>query len=75
MAAQNLLQLESAEQPLYAIQNIRRAGMHRWQCTCMQFFYRCVARKRHCKHIHLLVRMARLAHGVSRLAEMGKEAA
>lgn len=41
--------LASAE---YVVQHIRRRGMNRWQCSCPQFFFRCVARRRHCKHIH-----------------------
>jgi hypothetical protein len=35
----------------YAVQHIRRAGMNRWQCSCPQFFFRCAAKRRHCKHI------------------------
>jgi hypothetical protein len=38
----------------YAVQHIRRTGMNRWQCSCPQFFYRCVAKRRHCKHIHFV---------------------
>ena len=38
----------------YTVQHIRRRGMNRWQCSCPQFFFRCVARRRHCKHIHFL---------------------
>ena len=40
----------------YAVQHIRKAGMDRWQCSCPQFFYRCLARRRHCKHIHFVRR-------------------
>jgi hypothetical protein len=36
----------------YVVQHIRRRGMNRWQCSCPNFFFRCVARRRHCKHIH-----------------------
>jgi hypothetical protein len=35
----------------HTVQHIRRRGMNRWQCSCPQFFFRCVARRRHCKHI------------------------
>jgi hypothetical protein len=35
----------------YTVQHIRRRGMNRWQCSCPQFFFRCVSRRRHCKHI------------------------
>ena len=35
----------------YVVQHIRRVGMNRWQCSCPHFFFRCVARRRHCKHI------------------------
>jgi hypothetical protein len=38
----------------HVVQHIRRRGMNRWQCSCPQFFFRCVARRRHCKHIHLV---------------------
>jgi hypothetical protein len=41
----------------YAVQHIRKPGMNRWQCSCPQFFFRCAAKRRHCKHI----RAARLA--------------
>jgi hypothetical protein len=53
----------------YAIQHIRRAGMRRWQCSCPQFFYRCVARRRHCKHLHALRLLTEHCRGVSRLVE------
>jgi predicted nucleic acid-binding Zn finger protein len=36
----------------YTVQHIRRPGMR--QCSCPQFFYRCVVRRRHCKHIHFV---------------------
>jgi hypothetical protein len=36
----------------YVVQRIRRGGMNRWQCSCPNFFFRCVSRRRHCKHIH-----------------------
>ena len=36
----------------YCVQRIRKPGMRRWQCNCPQFFYRCAAKRRHCKHIH-----------------------
>ncbi len=35
----------------YAVQHIRRAGQNRWFCSCPQFQFRCLARKRWCKHI------------------------
>jgi hypothetical protein len=38
----------------YSVQHIRKRGMNRWQCSCPQFFYRCVARRRHCKHIRFV---------------------
>ena len=38
----------------YAVQHIRKPGMNRWQCSCSQFFYRCVAKRRQCKHIHFV---------------------
>ena len=37
----------------YAVQHIRKPGMNRWQCNCPQFFYRCAAKRRHCKHIRI----------------------
>lgn len=40
----------------YSVQHIRRRGMNRWQCSCPQFFYRCVSRRRHCKHIRFVRR-------------------
>lgn len=40
----------------YSVQHIRRRGMNRWQCSCPQFFYRCVVRRRHCKHIRCVRR-------------------
>ena len=40
----------------YCVQHIRKPGMNRWQCNCPQFFYRCAARRRHCKHIHFVKR-------------------
>jgi hypothetical protein len=45
----------------YTVQHIRRRGMRCWQCSCPQFFYRCVARRRHCKHIHFVRRGAATA--------------
>jgi hypothetical protein len=44
----------------YAVQHIRKRGMNRWQCSCPQFFFRCAARRRHCKHIRA-VRLAAAA--------------
>jgi predicted nucleic acid-binding Zn finger protein len=44
----------SSESTDYVVQHIRRRGMNRWQCTCPNFFFRCVARRRHCKHIRLV---------------------
>lgn len=38
----------------YCVQHIRKSGMNRWQCSCPQFFYRCAAKRRHCKHIRLV---------------------
>jgi hypothetical protein len=38
----------------YTVQHIRRPGMNRWQCSCLQFFFRCVVQLRHCKHIHFV---------------------
>jgi hypothetical protein len=38
----------------YVVQHIRRRGMNRWQCSCPQFFFHCVARRRHCKHIRIV---------------------
>jgi hypothetical protein len=38
----------------YSVQHIRKPGMDRWQCSCPQFFYRCVSRRRHCKHIRFV---------------------
>src|ERR1700730_10330047 len=38
----------------YAVQHFRKPGMCRWQCSYPQFFFRCVARRRHCKHIHFV---------------------
>ena len=38
----------------YCVQHIRKPGMRRWQCSCPQFFYRCVAKRRHCKHIRFV---------------------
>lgn len=58
---------ESKPGTRYAVQYIRKPGMNRWQCSCPQFFFRCVARRRHCKHIHEVSRKAQAAHGVSRL--------
>ena len=26
----------------YTVQRIRKPGMNRWQCSCPQFFFRCV---------------------------------
>lgn len=38
----------------YTVQYIRKRGMKRWQCSCPQFFFRCVPKRRQCKHIHLV---------------------
>jgi hypothetical protein len=38
----------------YAVQHIRKAGMNRWQCSCPQFFFRCAAKRRHCKHVRMV---------------------
>jgi hypothetical protein len=45
---------ESLASTDYVVQHIRRRGMNRWQCSCPNFFFRCVARRRHCKHIRLV---------------------
>lgn len=45
---------ESIASKDYVVQHIRRRGMNRWHCSCPNFFFRCVARRRHCKHIHLI---------------------
>jgi len=37
----------------YVVQHIRKPGMDRWQCSCPQYFFRCAAKRRHCKHIRL----------------------
>jgi hypothetical protein len=34
----------------YCVQRIRKAGMRRWQCNCPQFYFRCAAKRRLCKH-------------------------
>jgi hypothetical protein len=44
---------ESLASTDYVVQHIRRRGMNRWQCSCPQFFFRCLAHRRHCKHIRL----------------------
>ena len=38
----------------YVVQHLRRSGMNRWQCSCPHFFFRCVSRRRHCKHIRVV---------------------
>jgi predicted nucleic acid-binding Zn finger protein len=38
----------------YCIQHIRKPGMNRWQCSCPQFFFRCAAKRRHCKHVRFV---------------------
>lgn len=38
----------------YCVQHIRKPGMNRWQCSCPQFFFRCAAKRRHCKHVRLV---------------------
>ena len=38
----------------YTVQHIRKSGMNRWQCSCPNFFYRCVAKRRHCKHVRFV---------------------
>jgi len=43
----------------YKVQHIRKRGMRRWQCNCPQFFYRCLVRRRHCKHIRLVTHRAK----------------
>jgi len=40
----------------YCVQHIRKPGMNRWQCSCPQFYFRCAAKRRHCKHIHFVRR-------------------
>jgi Uri superfamily endonuclease len=55
----------------YAVQHVRRNRQRRWYCNCPDFLYRRLAERRHCKHIQLLAWMARLAHGVSKLAALG----
>jgi hypothetical protein len=52
----------------YVAQFIRRAGQRRWFCDCADFTFRRLARRRHCKHLHVLTALAREAHGVGRLA-------
>jgi hypothetical protein len=58
---------ESTPSVEYVVQFIRRARQRRWFCDCADFKFRRLARKRHCKHIHELAVLARLAHGVTRL--------
>jgi hypothetical protein len=43
----------------YTVQHIRRPGMCRWHCSCPQFFYRCVVRRRVCKHVHFVQQASR----------------
>jgi len=43
----------------YTVQFIRKRGMRRWQCNCPQFFYRCLVRRRRCKHIRLVTHRAK----------------
>lgn len=38
----------------YAVQYVRRPGQRWWACACPNFFHEQAARRRHCKHIHLL---------------------
>ena len=42
---------ESKPSTEYTVQFIRRNGQCRWFCTCPDFTYRRLSRKRHCKHI------------------------
>jgi len=58
----------------HVVQHIRRNGMQRWNCDCQDFQFRRLAKKRHCKHARELARLAREAHGVSKIMEHKAEA-
>jgi hypothetical protein len=45
---------ESQSGTEYCVQYIRKSGMRRWQCNCPQFYFRCAAKRRQCKHIHFV---------------------
>ncbi|MGB7024152.1 MAG: hypothetical protein WBD73_10165 [Candidatus Acidiferrales bacterium] len=54
----------------YVVTHVRRDGQRRWFCDCPDFTFRRLAIKKHCKHVHQLAEMARLAGGVSRLVAL-----
>lgn len=58
---------ESKPETEYVAQFVRRAHQRRFFCTCPDFTFRRLSRRRHCKHLHELTARAREAHGISRL--------
>lgn len=51
----------------YVASYIRTAHRREWHCTCADFTFRRFARRRHCKHLHQLTAMVKLAGGLKNL--------
>ena len=61
------VQSESKPDVQYTVQYIRQGTTRRWFCTCPDFFYRKLRRKKHCKHCREVAARAKQAGGVTRL--------
>lgn len=53
---------------IYTVQYIRRNHQRRLYCSCADFLYRRLARKRHCKHAKFVAWIIRESHGIRQLA-------
>lgn len=62
------VQSESQPGTRYIVQHVRRAHQRRFFCTCLDFVFRRLPRRRHCKHCREIAALAREAGGISRLA-------
>ncbi len=51
----------------YTVEHVRANGTRRFFCSCPDFQYRKIRRKRHCKHARKVATLAKVARGISRL--------
>ena len=51
----------------YVASHIRTSHRREWHCSCPDFIFRRLARRRHCKHLRELTAMVKLAGGLRKL--------
>lgn len=54
----------------YVASYIRTGHRREWHCTCPDYTFRKLARRRHCKHLRELAAMAKLAGGIAKLVAL-----